>query len=81
VGRLARVDRIQLAADLVARADVRDVAGADRGPWPRWWRITLGALVLVVGLVAWRLVVRSGHIRRPLRFDRAVGHGDTGDSS
>jgi hypothetical protein len=57
-GRLARVGGIQLAADLVARAEVRDTGGPDRGPWPAWWRVTVGGLVLLGGFVAWRVVRR-----------------------
>lgn len=56
---LARPGVVQLATDLVATADVRDVGWRpDRGPWPWWWRITVGLLVLAAALVAWRLLRR-----------------------
>jgi len=54
--RLARVNALQLATGLVTGVEARDVPGPDRGPWPLWWRIVVGALVLAAGLLAWRVV-------------------------
>jgi hypothetical protein len=66
-GQLARIGRVQLAAALIGTAAVTDAGDTDRGPWPRWWRITLTALILLAvwllrrrirdGWTAWR---RSG---------------------
>jgi sugar lactone lactonase YvrE len=66
LGNLAHVNHLQLATGLVAGADVVEAGDADRGPWPRWWRVVLGGLVLVVSLVAgllirrWRAVAKRG---------------------
>ncbi|MGN9909220.1 WD40 repeat domain-containing protein [Phytohabitans sp. LJ34] len=73
---LARVTRIQLAADLVAGAEVRDTGGADRGPWPIWWRVTVGALVLLAGFVAWRVARRRRYAPSTI-VEQAVPDDDT----
>jgi DNA-binding beta-propeller fold protein YncE len=75
-GQLARVNGLQLATGLLAHTEVRDVGGADRGPWPTWWRVTVGGLVLLTGLVAWRVVRRRRYAPSTIA-EQAVHDDDT----
>ncbi|RKR92017.1 hypothetical protein BDK92_6449 [Micromonospora pisi] len=45
-GRIGRVDGLQLAKGLLEDLRVAEVGGPDRGPWPRWWIVSVAALVL-----------------------------------
>ncbi|MFI6761603.1 hypothetical protein ACIBF5_20940 [Micromonospora sp. NPDC050417] len=45
-GRIARVDALQLAKGLLGDLRVAEVGDPDRGPWPRWWTVSVAALVL-----------------------------------
>jgi hypothetical protein len=55
---LGRVDRVQLAAELVPPAVIRKVGDPARGPWPTWWRVVLGVAVVTVGLLVVRWIRR-----------------------
>ncbi|HEU4422334.1 MAG TPA: hypothetical protein VFR67_07300, partial [Pilimelia sp.] len=59
-GQLFRAREAQFASGLVAEAVVRDPGSPQRGPWPWWWRLTLGAVILLVGWWVWRALRRRG---------------------
>lgn len=52
VGDLAWVSGMELATRLIADAEIRG-GGAERGPWPGWWRMSLAAATMIVAGVAW----------------------------
>jgi hypothetical protein len=47
-----QIGSVQLAAGLLPGLRIRPAGGADRGPWPGWWRLTVAvAVALMAGLV------------------------------
>jgi hypothetical protein len=58
--RLLAVRDAQFATGLVADAVVRDPGSPRRGPWPWWWRLTLGSVIVFAGWLVWRAMRRRG---------------------
>ncbi|MGI5213245.1 hypothetical protein [Plantactinospora sp. CA-290183] len=60
LGQVARVDRMQLAGELLPDLRVTEVGGPERGPWPEWWWALLTVAVAVAGWLVVRAVRRRG---------------------
>jgi hypothetical protein len=75
LGNITRISRLQIAAGLTTGFEVRDAGSPDHGPWPGWWRATLGAGALLAALLVLvvirhrRRATRSGNPRRTIRTE------------